>query len=190
MRWASRDTLSRIGVKQFAQSCTRIAEFERYQDWTTTRKQWLLDEAQGVGIDLACRDVVIPNSKKWDRCLTMRILIVEDAIHVAKLLAESVRLQGHEPIVASSGKEGLSLLKQRTPDAVFLDIVMPEVSGIDVLRQIRENHPALPVIVITGSASSEEIDEAWRLGVTDVIEKPFVLKQLDQALGNLQAERP
>lgn len=120
----------------------------------------------------------------------MRILIVEDGIHVAKLLAESVRLQGHEAIVASSGKEGLSLLKERTPDAVFLDIVMPEVSGIDVLRQIRETHPALPVIVITGSASSEEIDEARRLGVTDVIEKPFVLKHLDEALGNLQAGRP
>ena len=120
----------------------------------------------------------------------MRILIVEDAIHVAKLLAESVRHQGHEAIVARSGEEGLSLFDQRYPDAVFLDIVMPEVSGIDVLRQIRETHPGLPVIVITGSASSQQIDEARSLGVADVIEKPFALKQLDQALESLQAERP
>ncbi len=120
----------------------------------------------------------------------MRILIVEDGIHVAKLLAESVRLQGHEAIVASSGQEGLLLLTQAVPDAVFLDIVMPNMSGIEVLRRIRETHPALPVIIITGSASFQQIDEARRLGVTEVIEKPFALNQLDQALGSLQAERP
>lgn len=120
----------------------------------------------------------------------MRILIVEDGIHVAKLLAESVRRQGHEAIVASSGQEGLSLLEQRAPDAVFLDIVLPAVSGIEVLRRIRQSHPALPVIVITGRASSREIDEARRLGVTEVIEKPFALKQLDDALGNLQSQTP
>ena len=125
-----------------------------------------------------------------DRDLRVRILIVEDAFHVANLLAESVRLQGHEAIVARSGQQALSLLDQRCPDAVFLDIVMPEVSGIDVLRRIRETHPGLPVIVITGSASSQQIDEARSLGVDDVIEKPFALKQLDQALESLQAERP
>ena len=118
----------------------------------------------------------------------MRILIVEDAIHVANLLAESVRLQGHEAIVATSGPEALSLLDLRCPDAVFLDIVMPGVSGIDVLRRIRATHPALPVIVITGSVSSKQIDEVRRLGVTEVIEKPFVLRHLEAALRNLQAE--
>ena len=119
----------------------------------------------------------------------MRILIVEDAIHVAKLLAESVRLQGHEAIVARGGQEGIYLLDQKRPDAVFLDIVMPEVDGIDVLRWIRKTHPSMPVIVITGNALPWQIAEARRLGVTDVIEKPFALKHLDQALENLQAEK-
>jgi len=118
----------------------------------------------------------------------VRILIVEDAIHVAKLLAESVRLQGHEAIVARGGREGISLLDEKRPDAVFLDIVMPGVSGIEVLRQIRVTHPALPVIVITGIASPKQIEEVRRLGVTEVIEKPFVLRHLEAALGNLQAE--
>jgi CheY-like chemotaxis protein len=120
----------------------------------------------------------------------MRILIVEDAFHVANLLAESVRLQGHEAIVANTGQEALSLLARWRPDAVFLDIVMPKVSGIDVLRRIRETHPALPVVVITGAASSQQIDEARRLGVTEVIEKPFALNQLDEALGKLQPGEP
>ena len=122
--------------------------------------------------------------------LMLRILIIEDAIHVAHLLAASVRLQGHEAIVAGGGQEGLALLEQRHPDAVFLDIVMPKLSGIEVLRRIRESHPALPVIVITGSASPQQINEARRLGVIDVIEKPFALKELDEVLETLQAEQP
>ncbi len=117
----------------------------------------------------------------------MRILIVDDEIPVATVLAESVRLQGHEVIVAGSGKEGLALLDQKRPDAVFLDLVMPEMSGLEVLRRIRRAYPALPVIVITGRASLEQIEEARRLGVTDCVTKPFVLNQLEKALGQLKA---
>lgn len=120
----------------------------------------------------------------------MRILIVEDDIHVARVLAESVRLQGHEAIVAGSGQEGLSLLDQWRLDGVFLDIVMPKVSGIEVLRQIRTTHPGLPVIVITGHATSPQINEARRLGVTDVIRKPYALRQLGQILTSLEAQTP
>ena len=120
----------------------------------------------------------------------MRILIVEDVLHIAMLLAESVRHQGHEAIVAGSGREGIALLDEAHPDAVFLDIVMPEVDGIAVLRRIRKTHPGLPVIVITGSASLKEIAEAKRLGVSDIIEKPFALKYLEQTLENLWTESP
>lgn len=120
----------------------------------------------------------------------MRIMIVDDEVHVARILAESVRLQGHEAIVANSGPEGLSLLDQRPIDLVFLDIVMPKLSGIEVLRRIRETRPALPVIVITGNASAEEVHEARRLGVTDVIEKPFGLRNLSEALGILETKSP
>ena len=118
----------------------------------------------------------------------MKILIVDDEPDVAKVLAESVRLQGHEPLVAASGEEGLALLNQKRPDAVFLDIVMPGMSGIEVLRRIRQVHPALPVIVITGHASTAEIEQANHLGVTDCLQKPFVLNQLSQALRRLAAE--
>lgn len=118
----------------------------------------------------------------------MRILIIEDHVPVATFLAEAVRLQGHEAIVATTGREAFSLLGQGSPDAVFLDIVMPEVTGVEILRRIRQTHPVLPVVVITGEASSEQIGEARRLGVTDVIEKPFGLKFLGEALRKLQGE--
>ena len=120
----------------------------------------------------------------------MKILIVDDEIRVANLLAESVKVQGHEAIVAVSGAECLALLEQKCPDAVFLDLVMPEVSGIEVLRRIRATHQSLPVIVITGHASSAQIDEARRLGITDCIQKPFILKHVNDALGSLKSLSP
>ena len=120
----------------------------------------------------------------------MKILIVDDEIQVANLLAESVKLQGHEAIVAVNGADGLALLEQRCPDAVFLDLVMPEMNGIEVLRLIRAAHQSLPVIVITGHATSAQIDEAKRLGITDCIQKPFVLKHLNDALGSLKSQGP
>lgn len=119
----------------------------------------------------------------------MKILIVDDEVQVRNLLAESVRDQGHEAIVAGGGEEGLALLAQHRPDAVFLDIVMPRLSGLEVLRQIRERVKALPVIIITGHASAAQIEEAKRLGATDCIQKPFVLSQLQTALGNLKREK-
>ena len=117
----------------------------------------------------------------------MRILIVDDEIQVAQLLAESVKGQGHEAIVAVTGSEGLVLLEQKRPDAVFLDLVMPEMSGIEVLRRIREAYQTLPVIVITGHASPGQIDEARRLGITDCIQKPFILKHVNDVLGSLRS---
>ena len=119
----------------------------------------------------------------------MKILIVDDEVHVAQVLAESVRLQGHEAVVASSGQEGLDLLDRQRPDAVFLDVVMPHMNGLEVLRRIRQTHPELPVIIITGHATREQIEEARRLGATDCVVKPFVLNQLNQALAKLGAKK-
>jgi CheY-like chemotaxis protein len=117
----------------------------------------------------------------------MRILIIDDEIEVARLLASGVSRQGHEVAVALDGEEGLALVGQQRPDAIFLDIKMEGVSGIDVLRQIRTTDQSLPVIVITGHAVPDELEEARRLGVTGVLEKPFVLNRLTGALARLEA---
>jgi two-component system NtrC family response regulator len=112
----------------------------------------------------------------------VRILIIDDEILVARLLADAVSSQGHEVTVATDGEEGLALLGQIRPDALFLDVKLGELSGIEVLRQLRRSDTALPVILITGNAVADQLDEARRLGVTEIIEKPFLLTQLDGAL--------
>ena len=116
----------------------------------------------------------------------MRILIVDDEPAVASLLADAIQDQGHEATIVHRGREALARLGEQPYDAVFLDVLMPEMSGIEVLRRIRATHPTLPVIVITGHAQQEELEEARRLGVSEVIEKPFILNNLSDALGTLR----
>ena len=120
----------------------------------------------------------------------MRILIVEDQQYVSSLLADAVRLQGHEVIVAASGTEGLALIDREHPDAVFLDIVMPEPDGVEVLRRIRQRSAELPVVVITGGASAQQREDLRRLGVIDFVEKPLLLDQIQQSLDNVVSLYP
>ena len=118
----------------------------------------------------------------------MKILVVDDEPEVAEVIAESVRIQGHETVIARDGQEALAILGTFTPDAVFLDLVMPGLSGLDVLQRIRQTHQGLPVIIISGRATALQVAEAKRLGVTDVVEKPFALKYLSEALTDLKRQ--
>jgi len=117
----------------------------------------------------------------------MRILIVDDELAVADVLADGVRLQGHVAVVTPSGAEGLAAIDAEVPEAVFLDLVMPGVSGIELLREIRRRHPELPVIVVTGRMTDVDLDEVRQLGVSDIVEKPWALRKLDEALATTQA---
>ena len=80
----------------------------------------------------------------------MHIVIIEDEAAVAETLAEAVRGQGHTTSVRRTSKEGLALLSEHTPDAVFLDLVMPGLSGVELLREIRRDKPELPIVVVRG----------------------------------------
>ncbi len=119
----------------------------------------------------------------------VNILVVDDEIHVALVLAESIRSQGHEVTVAHDAEEALALLTHYRPHALLLDVALGELSGIDVLRRIRRIDQQLPVVLITGHAVPDQLEEARELGVTDIIEKPLFLNQLTQALEALSKKR-
>src|SRR5437867_12026193 len=106
----------------------------------------------------------------------MRLLLIEDDEAVAQVLAEAFGSQGHETIIRYSGEDGLAYLTRERPDAVVLDVRLPRLNGVAVLRQIRSTDPTLPVIIMTGLATPGEIAEVRRLGVTEIIEKPEVLR--------------
>ncbi len=117
----------------------------------------------------------------------MKLLLIEDDVHVAKVLAEAFGADGHETTVMHSGEEGLAYLTRERPDAVVLDVRLPALNGVAVLRKIRSTDPGLPVIIMTGLATLGEIAEARRLGVTEIIEKPDVLKNFSEALARVQS---
>jgi len=120
----------------------------------------------------------------------MRILIVDDEWEVACTLALALEEGGHTASLARSGAEALDRLPDESPDAVFLDVRMPGLSGVDTLREIRRRHPTLPVVLMTGNATRDDVEAAQELGVTDVVEKPWALKGLEGALGHLRTSPP
>ena len=117
----------------------------------------------------------------------MRLLLIEDDEQVAEVLSDAFGSQGHEIVIRHTGEDGLVYLTHDRPDAVVLDIRLPKLNGVAVLRQIRASDPTLPVIIMTGLATPGEIEEVRRLGVTEIVEKPEVLKNFSEALKRIAA---
>jgi CheY-like chemotaxis protein len=115
----------------------------------------------------------------------MNILIVDDEPEVAEVLATSLNRQGHRTTIVHSGAEALKAVGASAPDAMFLDISMPGMNGLDVLTQLKQSKPSLAVVVITGHATADEIDEVKRLGAVDVIPKPAALTHYHKAIERL-----
>lgn len=107
-----------------------------------------------------------------------RILVVDDEQHIRDILSETLRDAGYTVETAPNGEEGVLKLRSGSFDLVLLDIRMPIHSGLDVLKLLRRNGGGPPVVIITGLASSEELEEALRLGAAKCIRKPFHLKTL------------
>jgi len=104
---------------------------------------------------------------------------------VAEVLADAFAADGHETAITHTGEDGLAYLARERPDAVVLDVRLPTLSGVGVLRQIRSTDPTLPVIIMTGLATAGELAQARQLGVTEIVEKPEVLKRFGDALARI-----
>jgi signal transduction histidine kinase len=103
----------------------------------------------------------------------IRILVVDDEPSVRNVLTEVLREDGFEVAEAASGDEAMLLLEKRSFALVISDIVMPGVSGIDLLRTIKKRFPATEVIIITSQASLDTAVESLRCGAYDYLFKPF-----------------
>jgi len=123
-----------------------------------------------------CHDHGISAGGKEGR--PIKLLLIEDDVLVAELLSGAFADEGHQTTVSHTGEEGLRHLEGDRPDAVLLDLRLPTINGIEVLRAIRLTDLALPVILITGYANPGQLAEARQLGVTDVIAKSYVLVRI------------
>jgi DNA-binding response OmpR family regulator len=111
-----------------------------------------------------------------------KILVIDDDARDRDLLAAVLTKRGYEVILADNGGTGLMLCHRRTPDAVVLDLNMPEIDGRSILRQLRILHPTLPVVVFSGHSTEEIEQEMLNQGATACIQKAFSLDQLGSAL--------
>jgi len=109
--------------------------------------------------------------------MTQRILVVDDEPAVSDLLTYNLRKAHYDVVVAADGREALRQARQTPPDLILLDLMIPEVDGLDVCRELRKTSD-VPIIMIT--ARGEEIDRVvgLELGADDYVTKPFSVREL------------
>ncbi|MEF3169063.1 MAG: sigma-54 dependent transcriptional regulator [Deltaproteobacteria bacterium] len=107
-----------------------------------------------------------------------RILIVDDDAAIRDGSSQALVRQGHEVLQAATGREALSLLDRSEFDLVFLDLKLPDINGLDLLKTIRERDPLVQIVMITAYGTIQNAVEAMRLGANDFLSKPFAPDEL------------
>jgi CheY-like chemotaxis protein len=109
-----------------------------------------------------------------------RILIVDDDPDIRQVLSDRMGFFGYAVETANNGREALDVLERGEFDGMLLDMRMPAIDGAEVLRRIRESHPALPIVVVTATSVKESAAQAVAVGACAYLIKPFDAAQLKQ----------
>jgi len=107
----------------------------------------------------------------------MRVLVVEDEPSFVEALRISLTREGYEVDTAEDGRDGLHVFRDRKPDVVLLDLMLPGLPGLDVLRAIRRDS-SVPVIVVSAKDAEADIVAALELGADDYVTKPYSVREL------------
>jgi len=107
-----------------------------------------------------------------------RILVVEDAEDLLEALSHNLKFEGYEVLTAKTGTEGLKLALKQKPDCVMLDIMLPEKDGFAVLKELRQRHRDIPVLVMTARNFEADVLKGFDLGADDYVTKPFGIKEI------------
>jgi DNA-binding response OmpR family regulator len=108
----------------------------------------------------------------------MKVLLVDDEEEFVKALAERLKMRDLRSDTVLDGEEALSYVEDQEPDVMVLDLRMPGIDGMQVLRQVRKVYPNIQVIILTGHGTEKDEEEAKRLGAFDYLEKPVNLDVL------------
>ncbi|MCB2191241.1 MAG: sigma-54 dependent transcriptional regulator [Deltaproteobacteria bacterium] len=119
----------------------------------------------------------------------LKILVIDDDFTMREACQETLRRVGHEVEMAEDGRQGLALLSRWAYDVVLLDLRMPDMDGLTVLRHIREQDPEAVVIIISGHGSIATAVQAMKLGAFDYVAKPFTPEELRQAVDKAGEKR-
>jgi len=119
----------------------------------------------------------------------MRLLIADDSKLLRKKLRDELEKLGCEVIEASNGKEAISLDLEHEPDGIILDIVMPEVGGIEALQVIREVSPYVPIVMLSSAGTPQKLMQTLKMGAIDFIQKPYTKEQIARAVETIHRVR-
>jgi len=109
---------------------------------------------------------------------TMNILIIEDDQRIAELIQRGLEEQGFATTLAYDGLSGKKLALQNNYDLIITDIILPKIDGLDLCKQIRENRPDTPVIMLTALGTTDDKVEGFDAGADDYLVKPFEMREL------------
>ena len=107
-----------------------------------------------------------------------KILLVDDEQDFLEVMSERMRNRGMDVTTASSAKEALEMVKNESFDAIIVDLLMPEMDGLEALENMKKINSDLQVILLTGNATVEKGIEAMKLGAMDLLEKPADMNSL------------
>jgi DNA-binding NtrC family response regulator len=118
-----------------------------------------------------------------------KVLLVDDEQDFLDALAQRMRSRGMEVTATTSAEEALAKVAEESFDAIILDLMMPKINGLTLLKSIKEERPELQVILLTGFATVEKGIEAMKSGAVDFVEKPADVDQLTAIVQKAKAQK-
>jgi len=107
-----------------------------------------------------------------------KILLVDDEVNLIDPIAFNLKQKGYDTITTYDGKTALEAFRRETPDLVLLDWSLPDISGLEILKQMRSEQDFTPVVMLTGRTAKEDIVEGLTAGADDYVTKPFTWEEL------------
>ena len=112
----------------------------------------------------------------------IKLLTVDDELDVCEFMRDFFSSRGYNISIALNGKDAIQIVKKERPKIVFLDIIMPDINGLEILRQIKEFDPSIKVIMVSVADDKENREKALALGADEFIRKPFSKRYLEEVV--------
>ena len=110
--------------------------------------------------------------------MSNKILFVEDEEDLTLIVADTLRGQGYEVVIAVDGEDGLEKFKTEAADIVVADIMMPKMDGVTMAKDIRKLSPTVPLLFLTAKSTIDDVEHGFEIGANDYLKKPFELREL------------
>lgn len=121
--------------------------------------------------------------------MSEKVLLVDDEVDFLETLSERMRVRGMDVTTSASPLDAIKKVQEKDYDAIIMDLKMPQMDGLQLLKVLKEKNPDLQIILLTGHATVEKGIEAMKLGATDFLEKPVDLKVLTEKIHKAQAKK-